>query len=947
MSLMAPGQRRLIAPEVIQTSAMDCGPASLKCLLDGFGIPVSYGRLREACQTDVDGTSIDTMEEVAMQLGLEAEQIMVPVDHLLLPEAKTLPAIVVIQQPNGLTHFIIVWRRYGNSVQVMDPAVGRRWLSRRELLDQIYRHTMPVPAAAWREWAGSDEFLVPLRRRLEDIGLGSQTITYLLENAVADPTWRGLATLDAVTRMVAALIEARGLRRGAEAGRALHHFLDRTLHSIQAEPDAAASLIPAAYWSVQPVPVAAAAGPADEVEEELYLRGAVLVRALGRREMADADEAPPLSPELAATLAEKPARPLRELWRFLRADGLLAPIFLLAALVFAAGGVLVEALLLRGLLDIGRSLGAVEQRLTVISGIILFTSVLLLLDLPIMSGVLRLGRHLEGRLRLAFLQKIPRLGDRYFQSRLISDMVERSHSVHQLRQLPLMGRQILRLGFELLFTAAGIIWLEPVTAPIAGLAAVVVIGLPLMSQSFLAEQDMRVRTHAGALSRFYFDALLGLIPIRSHGAERVVRREHENLLVEWARAHLRLLRSAITVEGLQALVGFGLAAWLLWTHLAHSGAAGGTLLLIYWALRLPVLGEQLALLIRRYPAYRNITLRLLEPLGAPETDAEKPERRAAVQAAQGRGEAGEISYSGVAIELKDVSVRVAGHTILASIDLTIASGSHIAIVGPSGAGKSTLVGLLLGWHRPATGQVRIDDQPLDAGRLAQLRRETAWVDPAIQLWNRSFLANLQYGSAAAAGAGTAPLTLILEQADLLNVLEKLPDGLETILGEGGGLLSGGEGQRVRLGRALLQPDARLVILDEPFRGLDREQRRQLLTRARHLWQDATLLCITHDVAETQDFDQVLVVETGRIVESGPPSHLAGQPNSRYRALLEAEEDVRQGLWSGAEWREWRLENGRLRQRNPTSKTWQTITTLSREGSNGRSTDTLLAGRTTR
>src|SRR5437016_11261599 len=80
-------RRRLIVPEVVQTSAMDCGPASLKCLLEGFGISVSYGRLREACQTDVDGTSIDTMEEVAVQLGLEAEQVMLPVDHLLVPEA--------------------------------------------------------------------------------------------------------------------------------------------------------------------------------------------------------------------------------------------------------------------------------------------------------------------------------------------------------------------------------------------------------------------------------------------------------------------------------------------------------------------------------------------------------------------------------------------------------------------------------------------------------------------------------------------------------------------------------------------------------------------------------------------------------------------------------------------------------------------------------------------
>src|SRR5947207_6487421 len=110
--------RRLLVPEVVQTSAMDCGPASLKCLLEGFHVPVSYGRLREACQTDVDGTSIDTLEDIAKQLGLGAEQIMVPLDHLLLPEAATLPAILVVRLPTGFTHFVVVWRRHGPFVQV-------------------------------------------------------------------------------------------------------------------------------------------------------------------------------------------------------------------------------------------------------------------------------------------------------------------------------------------------------------------------------------------------------------------------------------------------------------------------------------------------------------------------------------------------------------------------------------------------------------------------------------------------------------------------------------------------------------------------------------------------------------------------------------------------------------------------------------------------------------
>ena len=104
---MNTGRRRFLVPEVVQTSNMDCGPATLKALLEGFGIRANYGRLREACQTDVDGTSIDTIEEVANQLGLEAEQIMLPRDHVYLEAARALPAVAVIVQPNGNTHFVV------------------------------------------------------------------------------------------------------------------------------------------------------------------------------------------------------------------------------------------------------------------------------------------------------------------------------------------------------------------------------------------------------------------------------------------------------------------------------------------------------------------------------------------------------------------------------------------------------------------------------------------------------------------------------------------------------------------------------------------------------------------------------------------------------------------------------------------------------------------------
>jgi hypothetical protein len=276
--------------------------------------------------------------------------------------------------------------------------------------------------------------------------------------------------------------------------------------------------------------------------EQVLLRGAVLVRVRGQgppvrvRREADVPESPagpaPLSPELLAALEAPRTPPGRALLRLLRADGVLAPITLMVALATAATGLVVEALLLRGLFDLGRELGLVQQRLGALGALLVFVAALLLLELPIAAGLLRLGRRLEAHLRLAFLEKIPRLSDRYVQSRPTSDMAERSHSVHQLRLLPDLGGQLLRLLCELALTTAGIIWLAPASAPVALLALGLTLGLPLAAQPLLTERDLRIRTHVGALCRFYLGALLGLVAVRTHGAERAMRREHESLLVE-------------------------------------------------------------------------------------------------------------------------------------------------------------------------------------------------------------------------------------------------------------------------------------------------------------------------------------------------------------------------------------------------------------------------------
>ena len=898
-------QRRFIIPEVVQTSAMDCGPASLKCLLEGFHIPVSYGRLREACQTDVDGTSIDTLEDVACKLGLVAEQIMVPVDHLFISSANALPAIVVVRLPDGYTHFVVAWRNHGKFIQVMDPGTGRRFPTTSRFLNEIFVHTFPVPASDWRQWAGSDEFITPLSQRMKAIISDGNVVEQLIEKSIADPTWHSLAALDATTRLVNSIVGSGGVKVGKGSTAMVERFFEKAMETPLAE----SSVIPADYWTVKPVP------NQDESELQLFLRGAVLVRALGRPsespisptidQVSEEAITRELSPELRAALEAPRIHPLRELFNFLKLESRGVIALLLASLVLSAGLVILEALIFRSAIESGQMLRTGRQLMGGMAMIAIFAAGLLLLDLARGDGFVRLGRHLEIRLRTAFLEKLPRLGDRYFRSRPVSDMAHRSHLLNLLRILPDLGGHFFITLFEIVITMVGIIWLAPNYAWLTILAAVLSIAIPMAALPILNERDMRLQTHNGALSKFYLDALLGLVAIKTHSAEESVRREHEGLVAEWARSSLGFHGTMVIIEGLQTFVGFGLAAWILAGYLKTSAETSWILLLVYWALNLPVLGQYLTTIIQQFPTHRNTALRLLEPLGAPEEEkaessSNENDDLLAIHSPQ--------SANGMTLSLDSVNVVISGHTVLHDLNLKIAPGEHVAIVGKSGAGKSTFVGLFLGWNRTASGELRIDGKLANQATIEKLRQGTVWVDAAVQLWNRSLYENLIYGSS---NESSPCMEDVLEEANLFPVLQSLPDGLQSKLGESGGLVSGGEGQRVRIGRAIHKSHPRLVILDEPFVGLERNQRQELLARLRQRWQDATLLLVTHDIRDTLSFDQVVVMEEGRIIENGKPAALAENRASAYHRLLEADRHAWESLWSNHQWRKLWLENGKL------------------------------------
>lgn len=851
---------KLLIPEVIQTSAMDCGPAALSALATGFGVPVSYGRLREACHTDVDGTSIDTIEALAVQLGLQAEQVMVPLDHLLLNEAALLPCIAVVKLEGAGHHFVVVWRKHGPWLQVMDPGQGRRWVRTARFLEEVHVHTQAVPTGGWLEWALSDEFLSPLRARMRRAGVRAARAAELIEQARAAEDWQPLAALDAAVHL------AQTLRSPSLVELAVTD----------------AALIPAPYWRFR-----------ESTPGTLLFRGAVLIRCRG----AATPDLAALPASLRDALAESAPQPAFEILRALWQGGAAVPVAALLAAVVSAVAVLGEALLFRALFSLTPHLTRAGDRYAAIALLAVFLVAVAAVE---WCGELLsrgAGRDLEVRFRARFFAKLPRLSDRYFQSRLISDMAQRAHSIAGLRAVPSLVTGIARHTASAIATVAGIGWFFPQALLPALWCAFASVGIPLAVQPWLSERDRRFREYEGALSRFYLDALLGIVPIRAHGAGPALRRSQARLLESWAAAGLRLQRAVVAAEATSLALSYALSAWLVASAMqtGDSRNAAGLMLLVYWALALPDTGRALAAVAWQWPAVRNNLLRLLEPLGAPEEER--------ISAAV------DETSAAASIEMRGVSLAIAGHPILHDVNLRIAPGEHVGIVGPSGAGKSSLVGLLLGWHRPTEGALLVDGAPLDATRVDALRQRTAWVDPQVQLWNLPLASNLAYGLADGTPLDAARA---IEQANLAGVIESLPEGLQSSVGEGGALLSGGEGQRVRMGRALARTNARLAILDEPARGLDRPMRAEFTRRARAAWRDATLLCITHDIAGTRDFPRVLVIEDGRVVEDGAPTALYEHPGgSRYRDLCDRDEAMHTRLTEATSWRRFRMDRGRL------------------------------------
>ncbi len=230
--------------------------------------------------------------------------------------------------------------------------------------------------------------------------------------------------------------------------------------------------------------------------------------------------------------------------------------------------------------------------------------------------------------------------------------------------------------------------------------------------------------------------------------------------------------------------------------------------------------------------------------------------------------------------------------VLRDLSLEVDAGRTLAIVGHSGSGKSTLVSLLPRFHDIDSGEILLDGRPLTDYALGFLRDNISLVSQDVVLFNDTIANNLAYGKLKS--CSRAELLEAAEAAHVLEFVREMPKGLETRVGDRGVLLSGGQRQRIAIGRALLK-NAPLLILDEATSSLDTKSERRIQDALNALMKDRTTFVIAHRLSTVENADRIIVLDQGRIVESGTHAELLAA-GGHYAALyhMQFSEDAAAG-----------------------------------------------------
>jgi subfamily B ATP-binding cassette protein MsbA len=476
-----------------------------------------------------------------------------------------------------------------------------------------------------------------------------------------------------------------------------------------------------------------------------------------------------------------------------------------------------------------------------------------------------IGRSVISALRRDVFNKFLTLPSRFIERNATGPMLSRmTYNVEMVAESVTSVVTIVVRDLLTVFAAMGVMIYQSVRLFVFVMILLPVIAalIAVLGKAF-RRYSGRIQDSVGEVTQVTEEVLTGNRVVKIFGgydyeSERLAEVDQRNF-----RQNLKLIRSrALGVAVTQVIFGIGVAGviYAAGVESLNGDLTPGSFMSFFGAMML---------MMQPLRRITNVNAILQRGIAAGASLFEIIDEKDEVDSGTYRNEdvRGRVEFNHVSFSYGDEEL-----TVLDDVSFTVEEGKSIAIVGRSGAGKSTLVGLVPRFYDVDSGEILLDGTPVRDYELANLRANISLVSQDVILFNDTIANNLAYGQLRQ--CSRAELLQAAEAAHVIDFVKELPDGFETVVGDRGILLSGGQRQRIAIGRALLK-NSPVLILDEATSSLDTKSERRIQEALSVLMQDRTTLVIAHRLSTVESADRIIVIDQGRIVESGTHSELLG------------------------------------------------------------------------
>jgi len=512
---------------------------------------------------------------------------------------------------------------------------------------------------------------------------------------------------------------------------------------------------------------------------------------------------------------------------------------------------------------------------------------LLLMLIPVGAVLLRIGseyavgltsQRFLFDLRLGLYRKVQQLSCRYMNTATTGQVLERLRGdVIQLKSV--LNNQTLYLIVQVFYGLMALSIMAMISLPLTGIMVAAIVLYYLNYQWFVKRiraVQRRYRRRMDLLSGRAQERMAGQIVVKSCGTERRESYDflRQNFLTERTGHRFRMFNVTYGEAAAAITVGANLAVLLYGTRLVILGdlSFGMLLAAVAYAMQLLTPIAQLSELSNQLSQAWVSLGRIRQQMYAEPDVIAQPGGKRLDQLR------GEVTFRNVKFSYEP------GVPVLKGFNLPVQAGQTVALVGETGCGKSTITNLIYRFYDPDSGAVEVDGVELKDLDVGWYRRRVATVPQDPVVFDTTLRENLAFGRR---GATDQQLHDAMDAAELGELIERLPEGLETMVGDEGVQLSVGEKQRLCIARAMLA-DPRILIMDEATSSLDPRSEALIQTALDRVMRDRTSFVIAHRLATIMDADLIVVIDDGRVLEMGTHHELMARKDGRYRQLFETQ-----------------------------------------------------------